>query len=55
MKTKITIEDDFTDSKITIERPTAGDLRVILNLFEDALRVSGFNFKGHLEIVEDES
>lgn len=55
MKTKITIEDEFTDLKLTIERPATGDLQAMLSMFEDALRGSGFNFKGHLEIVENES
>jgi len=60
MKTKITIEDEFTGSKLTIERPTTGDFvylnrrQAILNMFEDALRGLGFNFTGSLEIVEDE-
>jgi len=54
-KIRITIENEFTDSKVTIERPATGDLQVTLEMFEDALRGSGFNFKGHLEIVEDES
>lgn len=54
MKTKITFEDDFTGFKTTIERPLTGDLQTMLQMLEDALRGSGFNFKGHLEIVEDE-
>ena len=53
-KIRITIEDEFTDNRITIERPATGDLQAMLSLFEDALRGSGFNFKGHLAIVEDE-
>jgi hypothetical protein len=53
-KLKITIEDEFTDRRITIERPATGDLQTMLEMFEDALRGSGFYFKGHLEIVEDE-
>lgn len=52
-KLKITIEDEFTDRRITIERPATGDLRTMLEMFEDALRGSGFYFKGDLAIVED--
>ena len=52
-KLKITIEDEFTDRRITIERPATGDLLTMLEMFEDALRGSGFYFKGDLAIVED--
>jgi hypothetical protein len=54
-KLKITIENEFTNNRITIKRPATGDLQTMLEMFEDALRGSGFYFKGHLEIVEDES
>jgi hypothetical protein len=53
-KLKITIEDEFTDNRITIERPATGDLEAMLHTLEAALRGLGFYFKGHLEIVEDE-
>jgi hypothetical protein len=53
-KLKITIKDEFTDNRITIERPATGDLEAMLHMLEAALRGLGFNFEGHLEIVEDE-
>lgn len=53
-KVRITIENEFTNNRITIKRPATGDLQTMLELCEDALRGSGFYFKGHLGIVEDE-
>ncbi|MEI7578584.1 MAG: hypothetical protein WCJ58_00935 [bacterium] len=50
---RITIEDEANNQKIILERD-AINLEEMLNMLEDALRGSGFNFKGHLEIVEDE-
>jgi len=52
-KLKITIEDEFTDRRITIERPATGDLQTMLEMFENVLRASGFYFKGDLAIVKD--
>jgi len=46
---RITIEDEANNQKIMIERD-AINLEEMLNMLEDALRGSGFNFKGHLEI-----
>jgi hypothetical protein len=50
---KITIEDEANNQKIIIERE-AINLEEMIATLEDALRGSGFYFKGHLEIVEDE-
>jgi len=53
-KIRITIEGEFTDNRITIERPATDDLRTMLQIFEHTLRRLGFCFEGHLEIMEDE-
>ena len=50
---KITIEDEINNQKLIIER-NAINLEEMVAMLEDALRGSGFIFKGHLEIVEDE-
>jgi len=50
---KITIHDEVNNQKIILERD-ANNLEEMVAMLEDALRGSGFNFKGHLEIVEDE-
>jgi hypothetical protein len=50
---KITIDDEVNNQKIILERD-AINLEEMVAMLEDALRGSGFNFKGHLEIVEDE-
>lgn len=50
---KITIEDEFINQKLIIERNTI-NLEDTVAMLEDALRGSGFKFKGRLEIVEDE-
>ena len=48
---RITIEDNGTI--VSVEKP-AINLTDALELMENALRGVGFNFKGRLEIVEDE-
>lgn len=45
MKTKITLENEFTGSKTTIERLVTGDLQTMLQMLEDALCGSGFFLK----------
>jgi hypothetical protein len=52
-KIRITFEDEANNQKIIIESEPI-NLQEMIATLEDALRRSGFYFKGHLEIVEDE-
>jgi hypothetical protein len=52
-KMRITFEGEANNQKIIIESEPI-NLQEMIATLEDALRGSGFYFKGHLEIVEDE-
>ena len=50
---KITIEDKENEIRVSVEKP-AVNLTEFLELIECAIRASGFEFSGKLEVVKDE-
>lgn len=50
---KIIIEDKENDMIASVEKP-AVNLTEVLELIQCAIKASGFEFNGRLEIVEDE-
>lgn len=50
---KITIEDKENEITVSVEKP-AVNLPAVLELIESAIKASGFEFNGKLEIVHEE-